>query len=237
MSQAELAALERDVEQTRSKFATDLARLRSPETLASFKDELWAETSGAAKDNVQKVVDAVKRRVSENPLAVLAIGAGLSWRLFHKPPIASVLVGVGLFSLLRSHGDGSHGNGSVGDVAGRARELADSAREKAQEKMHKWADQAGDRVAQSVAQLSDGAVSVAKQASEAVHDATTAARRTATQLGERVVETAHHAGDLISDAASDQKVRDNVLLGAAALALTAALGIAYQRRAEARGGF
>jgi hypothetical protein len=32
---------------------------------------------------------------------------------------------------------------------------------------------------------------------------------------------------------SDQKVRDNMLLGAAALAVTAALGMAYQRRAHA----
>ncbi len=40
MSQAELSALERDVEQARSRLASDLARLRSPATFSAFKDEL-----------------------------------------------------------------------------------------------------------------------------------------------------------------------------------------------------
>jgi hypothetical protein len=42
MSQADLNALEREVELTRAKFADDLARLRAPHTLAAFKDDLWA---------------------------------------------------------------------------------------------------------------------------------------------------------------------------------------------------
>ena len=43
MSDADLNALERDVEQARARFADDLARLRSPSTLARFKDDAWAE--------------------------------------------------------------------------------------------------------------------------------------------------------------------------------------------------
>jgi hypothetical protein len=42
MSQADLNALERNVEQARARFANDLARLRSPVNLARFKDELFA---------------------------------------------------------------------------------------------------------------------------------------------------------------------------------------------------
>jgi hypothetical protein len=43
-----------------------------------------------------------------------------------------------------------------------------------------------------------------------------------------------HASQVTRDVTSDDKVRDTMLLGAAALAVTAALGIAYQRRAHAR---
>ena len=40
MSQADLNALEREVELTRAKFAHDLARLRSPHTLAELPNDL-----------------------------------------------------------------------------------------------------------------------------------------------------------------------------------------------------
>ena len=43
MSGSNLQSLERDVELARDRFAHDLARLRSPETISEFKDTLWAE--------------------------------------------------------------------------------------------------------------------------------------------------------------------------------------------------
>ena len=49
MSQSELDALERDVERSRATLDSDLARLRSPGIISSFKEDLWAETSGAVK--------------------------------------------------------------------------------------------------------------------------------------------------------------------------------------------
>ncbi len=223
MSQVELAALEHDVEAARSKFAHDLARLRSPDTIARFKDELWSEASEAVKGNAQQLFDGLKKRASDNPLATLAIGAGLSWRLFHNPPIASVLVGVGLFGLLRPHP-----NGQAQNVRVRARELADSAREK----MQQWTDEAGSRVRQSTAQFTDGAASIARQTSDAVQEASATVQESASRLGEKAAKAAHDASDIIGEAASDEKVRDNVLLGAAALAVTAALGLAYKRRAH-----
>jgi hypothetical protein len=110
---ADLNALQRDVEQARARFANDLARLRSPTNFARFKDDLWAEaretkdelvgkSKEAAKDTAQRMVTELKERAAANPAAVLAIGAGLGWRLFHRPPIATALVGVGLFGLLRT---------------------------------------------------------------------------------------------------------------------------------------
>ena len=113
MSDAELNALERDVEQAERRFADDLARLRSPSTLARFKDDVWAEaretkdelvgkTKEAAKDGAERLFTELKERAAANPVAALAIGAGLAWRLVHRPPVATLLVGMGLVGLLRT---------------------------------------------------------------------------------------------------------------------------------------
>jgi hypothetical protein len=98
MSAAELNALEREVELTRARFANDLARLRSPHNIAEFKEDLWA-SAREAKDGV---LAEVKARAAANPLAVAALAAGVAWRLFHRPPIATLLIGLGLVGLLRT---------------------------------------------------------------------------------------------------------------------------------------
>jgi len=48
------------------------------------------------------MVEDMKAKASENPAATLAISAGLAWRLLRHPPIATALIGAGLFSLLRA---------------------------------------------------------------------------------------------------------------------------------------
>jgi hypothetical protein len=113
MSAVELNALERDVEQARARFADDLARLRSPANLTRLKNDLWADVretkdevvdkaKDAAQDGAQRLVAELKARAAANPLATIAIGAGLAWRLVHRPPIATVLVGLGLIGLART---------------------------------------------------------------------------------------------------------------------------------------
>jgi hypothetical protein len=67
MKKTDLDALERDTEQARARFASDLARLRSPGTSSRFKDAVWTEvletkdelvdkTTGAAKDGAQRIL-------------------------------------------------------------------------------------------------------------------------------------------------------------------------------------
>ena len=110
---SELDALERDVEQSRARFADDLARLTSPRRVSAVKQELWSDADRAkdalvgkareaAQDAAQSILTDLKQRAIANPAAALAIGAGLAWRIARHPPIASILVGVGLFSLLRT---------------------------------------------------------------------------------------------------------------------------------------
>src|SRR5262245_2415988 len=98
MSEGDLNTLEREVELTRAKFADDLARLRSPHNLAEFKEDLWAH----ARETKNGILADLKARAAANPAAVAAVAAGVAWRLFHRPPIATALVGLGLFSLLRT---------------------------------------------------------------------------------------------------------------------------------------
>ena len=113
MSNTDLNALERDVEAARAKFASDLARVRSPETLTRFKDDLLAEAretkdewvdkgKEAVKDGAERAWTELKERAAANPVAALANGAGLAWRLYQRPPVATLLVGMGLVGLLRT---------------------------------------------------------------------------------------------------------------------------------------
>jgi hypothetical protein len=113
MDATELTELEREVETARSRLAADLMVLRSPNTLSAFggdlkqqaldaKDALVEKARAAATSRTQELVDGVKARIAANPAALLLIGAGLAWRLVRRPPIATALVGAGVYSLLRS---------------------------------------------------------------------------------------------------------------------------------------
>ena len=113
MSDGELNRLELEVEDARARLAADLNRLRAPETFAEFKrtfvDEVnhskdeWIEQGKAiASDRARHLLEDLKSRAAANPVAAAAIGAGLLWHLTRRPPITSLLVGAGVFSLLRT---------------------------------------------------------------------------------------------------------------------------------------
>jgi hypothetical protein len=119
-----LRECEREVEQARSKLSHDLATLRAPETFSSFTDDLKRdalETKDAiidqAKDAAQSklagFVDDLKARAAANPAAALAIGAGIAWRLLRHPPIATALIGAGIYSLWRTNGYQPHGRSNA----------------------------------------------------------------------------------------------------------------------------
>jgi hypothetical protein len=241
MTQAHLNALERDVEQARARFASDLARLKSPETLSAFKADLWsvadetkddlvAKAKEAATDGVERIVADLKHRVRANPAAVLAIGAGLAWRIARRPPIASLLVGMGLLSLWRTRPDDE-------DILSRASELAGSVKETVLE----WSEDA----VHAGTQLADKAISTAARASDAGREAvmqlkenaglaadraSSAAQETVAQIKERVAAAGDRASVTLHQVAPDAEARDRLLFGAAALAVATAVGIAYQRR-------
>src|SRR4051812_8702411 len=215
MSDAELNTLERNVEQARARFADDLARLRSPSTLARFKDDAWAEARDtkdelvdkakeAAKDGAQRLFTELKERAAANPVAALAIGAGLAWRLVHRPPIATLLVGMGVVGLLRTSARNSqpymglhdedprllhrYGAGEPG-LAARAGELAEVVKDKVQD----WSAEAGEAARATATQVAETTTAVAERASRALRD-------TAANVGDRAVTMAERASDGLHDA-------------------------------------
>ena len=244
---ANLQQLELEVEAARGKLARDLATLASPRTLSDFKDDIKHEvlqakdamienTKSAVTSGVQHFVDDLKAKAVANPTAALAIGAGVAWRLFHRPPIATALIGVGLYSLLRTQPPYS----GLFDEEGRAirkfgadgmpeTELsASDALDAVKETAQQFGRYAGDAVRQAAVEIRERTSAVSDQATALVHDA-----RDAT--GEIMATTAaatSRASEAVSTALRDNDSRDAVLLGAAALAIAAAIGISYQRRTQ-----
>src|SRR4029434_385984 len=98
MGNISLLQHEHEVERSRAKLTQDLAALCSPQTFAAFTDDLKQEAFATRDAFWEKI----KARAASNPAAVIAIGAGLAWRLIQRPPIASALIGVGLFSLWKT---------------------------------------------------------------------------------------------------------------------------------------
>jgi hypothetical protein len=127
MSDPSLHQLERDVEAARAKLAGDLSTLRSPATYSEFSSELKYEALemkdalvDKAKSSVHSTIDTfienLKARAAANPVAALAIGAGIAWRLIQRPPIATALIGAGLYSLFRTTPTpGAHANARTTD--------------------------------------------------------------------------------------------------------------------------
>lgn len=69
----------------------------------SAKNALFDQVKAKTLSAWQGLVEEMKAKAAENPAATLAISAGLAWRLLRHPPIATALIGTGLFSLLRAH--------------------------------------------------------------------------------------------------------------------------------------
>jgi uncharacterized protein YjbJ (UPF0337 family) len=232
MSEASLNVLEREVELARARFAHDLAQLRSPYNLAEFKESLWAQ----ARETTDGVVSDLKARAAANPAALAAIAAGLAWRLFHRPPIATALVGLGLVSLLRTSPERTdaetwidrYAEDPVGELRSRASELADAAKQKVKD----FSGQASQAAGEATKELKERAAAATELATETLRNATDSARDRVIRLADDAVSASDRASAGGRAVAPTREERDNYLLGAAAVAVAAAVGIALQRRAQ-----
>jgi len=180
MTDPSLHALESDVDATRARLARNLRTLRSPTAHAEFtdalkhdaialKDDIVERTRSGAQDWIDSWIDSVKARAAENPAAVLAIAAGIGWRIVRNPPIATALVGAGLFGLLRStapartgRSDGEYLDHARARLRQQSSELAAGIAEQAQaaaatagEKVEQWSEDARAALQKGGAQAVD----------------------------------------------------------------------------------
>lgn len=231
MARAELDRLEGDVHEARQRLKSDLEVLRAPTTFSSFKDELVAGARQSGDDAIanakagatnwsERLIAEIKERAAANPVAVGAIAAGIGWRILRKPPITTMLVGYGLYSLLQTQ------PGQLAPGAETVYRAADAA-VAAKEQVEQWGTEAGETVAHATGSVQ----ALATSGSES-------ARRWAADVGATVAEAtgsvqamATSGSRSVHRMAMDQQERDKVLLGAAAVALTTAVGFAWLRRA------
>lgn len=218
MPQPSLRELEQEVEAARAKLAGDLATLRSPSTAAEFteslkqealetKDALLDKAKTSIQSSIESMIEDIKARAAANPTAALAIGTGLAWRLLRHPPIATALVGAGLLSLFRTQPARLHGRTDYLSYAkNRLVEQASEATDVAKEKAAAIGETVSEKAAETAADIKDRVQDWTAQAASAADEAST------------------------RSAMNDAEARDKFLLGAAGLAVVAALGIACQRR-------
>ncbi|HLN07660.1 MAG TPA: hypothetical protein VK281_01635 [Xanthobacteraceae bacterium] len=220
MTHAELDHLQRDVEAARGRLAGDVARLRHPATLSgfrtdlavqvgSFKDEVMQKAADSASSTARAIWSDLKTRAAANPGAAFAIGAGLAWHFARHPPVTTLLVGLGLSSLLRT----SPSSGPS-PIVTRTSEFAGTLTETARE----WSEEARDAVATAGEKTGEWAEQFQQATADAVSQAATTVSR--------IADEAPH---LAEQALTDRETRDNYLLGVAALAVGAATVIAIQR--------
>ena len=215
-----LDELERDVERARARLTGNLARLRDPATISHAKADLMAQAhdyrhrlvesvGGAANERAQNLGDFLRQRAQDNPAAFAAIGAGLLWRLWKRPPVATLLVGAGLASLMA--GRGEEGRAPAEGLLGAVQE----------------ANRATHALGGKAAEL-------AERARHAAGDLAHQARVMADQTAETLVQAMDRTGQPLLDSDRDSRdaVREHPLaFGVAALAIGAALGLALRREA------
>ena len=172
----------------------------------------------AASSRAERLIADIKDRAAANPVAVGAIAAGVAWRILRKPPITTMLVGYGLISLWRTEpGQPSPGAETVYRAADMAVE--------AKEQVEQWGSEAGDAIARATDVVIPAVTETVQRWSADVGEAASQASSSARSLVASGSQSLQHI-------VMDKQERDKVLLGAAAVALTAALGLVCLRRGD-----
>ena len=101
--------------------------------------------------------------------------------------------------------------------------------------MQDWSASAGETARAAATQIADKAAAAAEGAGADAARGAHTARETLSQATENAAALAERASTRLQDAMPDREDRDKYLLGVAALAVAAAVGIAYQRRTHGDG--
>jgi hypothetical protein len=224
-SSDDVATLEHEVEEARERLAGTLAKLADPATQAAMKEEVMDYVHGY-KDRLiggtgQGIAADLKQRVMNAPLGVAMIGAGLAYRLYRHPPIATLLIGAGAALIARSNGrkitdptsyrapyDRDRPRGYVpGGVAGYGYPVEEAAPgSTTTDRMMATASQAGDRARE----LAGTARYAAQDAGSRISETAGRARETAMRTAEQARETAAHTAGRARETAQElaQRTRE-----------------------------
>jgi hypothetical protein len=238
MANLSLLEQEREVERSRTTLTQDLAVLCSPDTFAAFTDDL----KNYAFETRDAFWEKLKARAASNPTAVIAIGAGLAWRIIQHPPIASALIGLGLFSLWKTQPKTAYDATGrrldytqqskvvLREQAGQAFSVAADIAEKAQEAAAAKGSEAWDSAKAKMREWKEGV-------SSAVADTTSRLKSSEDVLlddlrarQQNVRDKMDSLADTATSQLRDDDTRNQLLLGIAGVAIAAALGIACQKR-------
>ena len=255
----ELDSIERDIRATRARLAANLSVLTSGATLDELKttiksealdasDDLMDRAKTSGMDMVRRGIDDLKDKAMENPVAVAAIGAGIGWKLWKNPPIASALVGYGLFSLMRGSAADPLQN-ALRDANERLGEAASAIRQTASQTAHdirdsavSMADQAQNKVSALMGDAQDKASTMTagiRDTAVAFADETrltaSSLSRQAKAMGNDIFAETQASGRALLDDVSDRArhlrsdPQSQVLLSIAGVAVAAAVGVAINR--------
>lgn len=252
----ELDHLEVDVHEARRRLKSDLEVLRTPGTVENFKAELVAEARQSADDAVanataaargwsERLIAEIKERAAANPVAVGAIAAGLGWRILRKPPITSMLVGYGIYSLFRTKpGELAPGAETVyqaADAAVAAKEQVQRWSQEAAEAfeearavvvpvvtdtVHRWRADAGEAITEATASV-EALVAIG---SESIGHLRADVSPALTRAAGAAQSFAVSGAERVRNVATDEQERDKALLGAAVATIAVAVGLAWLRR-------
>lgn len=208
--------LERQTEKSRADVEQTLGELRARLTPGQIVDEVLAY----ARDGGGEFLTNFGRQVTNNPLPVTLIGAGLAWFLFSngKGTNLSGMAGNG-YNENWEHDGGAgyraHGiSGGIGDIAGKAGEKLGSA-----------AEGVRDMANSATSALSDTAKSIGDTASSAYNAASTNVNRAAAAVADSATSLEHKTAAVARDMMKLMKDQPLILVGVG-LALGAAVGAA-----------
>lgn len=100
------------------------------------------------------------------------------------------------------------------------------------DRVQSWGDEAAQVAQETAARVADSVSGLADQVSEATAYAGQVARTKVTEAASNASAAGKRAAARVADGMPEKEVRDQFLFGAAALAITAAIGIAAQRRSQ-----
>jgi gas vesicle protein len=197
------------------------------------RDAFAQEAKSTIRSTAQGWVDDLKAKAAANPMAALAIGAGLGWRFLHRPPIATVLIGAGLLSLLRTPATHLNLDGQAEHLAYAKERLKEQAGQVV-EKVGELASETAETVKEQAGELSGAVKEQLGNLSPENPDMLEEVKQRSGEVVERAAAIAGQVSSTVQGVLDDEEVRDKLLLGVAGMAIAAAVGLAYQRRVEER---